>query len=129
MGFLNFMCTSHFFKVSPAKWHGAYALIAVVGLFCLMPAILRVTDPSSGTVNGAYVQCLIFSTAVYFAAIFCGWLALQFDWKILGTYIEDRDLHSDWNSITAFQRIVIFCATIMFLISLYVVCYFALPKP
>lgn len=110
-------------------WHGAYALAAVVGLFCLMPWILRMVDPTSGTISGAYVQALIFSTAVYFAAIFCGWLALKFDWKIFDAYIDARDLHSDWRAVTPLQRLLIFSGTIMFLIALYIACYAFLPKP
>lgn len=111
------------------RWQGLWALIAVIALFFIMPRLFEWAGMLSGTIDGAYIQALVFSTGVYFSAIFCGWLSLQFDWKILDKYSDHVDIRSDWRSITPLQRVLIFNGTVFILILLYILCFACLPKP
>lgn len=112
-----------------SEWQGLWALLAVLFLFFITPRIFEWAGMLSGTIDGAYFQALVFSTGVYFSAIFCGWLSMQFDWKLLDRYSDRDKLLKDWEAITPLQRILIFNLVIFLLISLYILCYFALPKP
>jgi len=103
--------------------------LGVAAGFCLFPWMLSKINPASGTIDLAYLQALVFSTFVFFAAILCAWIAIQCDWKIFTGYIKDGDLQDDWNHLTAIQRILILKGTIFVLIIAYILCYFALPKP
>lgn len=112
-----------------SRWQGLWALLIFLGGFTVTPMIMRLISPTSGQIDGAYVHGLIFTALVFFMAIFCGWLAMQMDWSILDRYIDTGAMKSDWKGLSPLARIIVFFLTIFFLISLFAVCYFSLPKP
>lgn len=112
-----------------ARWQGLWALIAVGFLFFVTPWIFRWFGTNSGVIDFAYVQALVFSTGVFFTAIFSAWLAIQLDWKIINNHIEEGDFIEDWRRLTAFQRTAIIFSSLAFLIFAFILCFFALPKP
>jgi len=111
------------------EWQGLWALIAVGIAFFCVPRVFQAFGMNAGVIDPAYVHALVFTVGVFFTAIFCAWVALQLDWKIVDRYISEDKLQRDWDYLNPLHRLVITFSIIGFLIAVFVACYFALPKP
>jgi hypothetical protein len=67
-----------------SSWQGLLAGVAALGLYLLLPELLRMYDPTAGVFDAGYLQWLGLSTVLSFWAVFVGWLS----WQIAFTSID-----------------------------------------
>jgi hypothetical protein len=111
------------------EWQGLWALAAVGTLFWATPFIFRILGMSAGVIDPAYLHALVFTVGVFFTAVFCAWVAVQLDWKILNRYIDSGSFLRDWEYLHPWQKMAFTFGTVAALIASFIACFFALPKP
>ena len=111
------------------EWQGLWAILIVAVLFWMTPKVFGLLGMNSGVVDAGYIHALIFTTAVFFTAIFSAWVALQLDWTFLNKYIDEGTLAKDWAIMPRWGRVVVCMTVILVLIGFYILCYAVMPKP
>lgn len=113
--------------MNPFPWIAKNArelAIVLLATLCLLwsPAVVRLYDPTAGSLDGSVFQLLAWAGLLYVASIVLLWVGLSAAFPTVSRHLDFKGFRVDFKAITAWQRTLITMWTLSIMLAFLGIC-------